>query len=142
MIDDALIQAMIHIESAGDPYAVSPAGAKGLMQLMDPTGEELWAKLGYPGKYDPFDADKNVEMGRYYIEHLYYKFHDEKLALAAYNWGQGRVKKLIEKLGSNDWEYLSKSWLVPKETRNYVQKVLKKREEILLSESQKEEQVH
>ncbi len=103
-VDSALISAVIHAESGGDPNAVSPAGAKGLMQLMDTTAADL-------GVRDSFDAKENIMSGAKYLRQLLDRFGDEKLAVAAYNAGPGAV----ERHGG-----------VPPfaETRAYVKKVL------------------
>lgn len=85
-IDSALVLAVIKQESGGDPKAVSPAGAKGLMQLMDSTAE----KLGTPKVFNPHD---NIDSGTRYLKQMLDRFSDVKLALAAYNAGPGNVEK-------------------------------------------------
>ncbi len=103
-LDSALIRAVIAAESGGNPRAVSPAGAKGLMQLMDTTAADMGVK-------EPFDARENIMSGTKYLRRLIDRFGDLKLALAAYNAGPGTV----ERHGG-----------VPPyaETRAYVEKVL------------------
>ncbi len=85
-VDSALVFAVIKEESGGDARAVSPAGAKGLMQLMDGTAEEM----GTPKVFNPQD---NIESGTRYLKQMLDKFGDIKLALAAYNAGPGNVEK-------------------------------------------------
>ncbi len=86
-IDPALVAAMITQESGGDPEAVSPAGARGLMQLMPATARML-------GVEDVFDPQQNLSGGVRYISQLLERFGgDEKLALAAYNAGPGTVDR-------------------------------------------------
>lgn len=127
----ALIQRMIAAESSGNPNAESPKGAKGIMQLMDKTGKELWKDLGYEGEYDPFDKNKNLHMGITYLNSQLVGFNgDTRLAVAAYNAGPGTVSKAVnkaqEKTGRSDWntvkEYLPKG--VAEETVPYVEKIM------------------
>jgi soluble lytic murein transglycosylase-like protein len=102
-LDSALISSVIRAESSGDPQAVSPTGAKGLMQLADSTAQELEVS-------DPFDPDENIRAGSRYLRRMLDRFGDLELALAAYNAGPGNVAKYDG---------------VPPfaETRNYVKKV-------------------
>lgn len=81
-----LLAAVIWVESAGNPRAVSPAGAQGLMQLMPATAQML-------GVSDPFDPRENVLAGSRYLEQLWRRFGELPLALAAYNAGPGRVER-------------------------------------------------
>lgn len=116
-----LVSAMIQQESAGNPDAVSPKGAQGLMQLMPATGKELAKKRGVA--YDPFDPEQNVMLGTDYIQSLQSRYGDDRLALIAYNWGMGNLDKLIKRLGTNDFELLFSH--LPTETKNYVTKIMR-----------------
>jgi len=103
-VDDALIRAIIHAESAYQPEALSPKGAQGLMQIMPATQAELQIA-------DVFDPLSNIEGGTRYLSSLLQQFDQSvELATAAYNAGPGAVR-----------EYGG----VPpyKETREYVRRV-------------------
>jgi soluble lytic murein transglycosylase-like protein len=85
-IDSALLMAMIEVESGGNPQAVSPKGATGLMQLMPGTGQRH-------GASNLFDPRQNVAAGARYLRELTRQFGELPLALAAYNAGEGAVQK-------------------------------------------------
>ena len=83
----AFIKAVIRVESAFDPHAVSHAGAMGLMQLMPRTAESLNCA-------DPFDPRQNIMAGTQYLRILTDRYNgDMNLTLAAYNAGSGAVAR-------------------------------------------------
>ncbi len=89
-IDHRLFYALIKQESAWIPYAISPAGARGLTQIMPSTG------MGECG-LEPevlLDPYYNLYCGAYYFSKLLRRFQDVQLALAAYNSGPTRVARL------------------------------------------------
>ncbi|GAB4421865.1 MAG: hypothetical protein OHK0021_25250 [Bryobacter sp.] len=85
-LDPRLAQSVLAVESAYNQYATSPKGAMGYMQLMPGTAKMLGVKNAY-------DAQQNIEAGVRYLRYLKTKFQDERLVLAAYNAGEGAVKK-------------------------------------------------
>ena len=98
-IDPNLVLAVIHIESRGNSFALSPVGAMGMMQIMPPTGEELAAQLDIPwrGAQTLFDPLANIRMGVAYLKQLESRYGNMKTALAAYNWGPGRIDSKIRR---------------------------------------------
>lgn len=118
-----LVKAVIGAESAFNPKAISPVGAAGLMQLMPGTAKGLGLKLE-----ERFDPDKNVEAGSRYLQQQINRFKDEKLALAAYNWGPENIAKAEKKLKAEGepvtWENIKSIAKVPGETREYVDRVM------------------
>jgi soluble lytic murein transglycosylase-like protein len=100
-----LVRAVIQVESAFNPRAVSPKGAMGLMQLMPATAARF-------GVIDPFNPAENIRAGVHYLRTLLDKYNDnEQLALAAYNAGP----RAVDKYGSKIPPY--------KETQRYVQRI-------------------
>ncbi len=104
-LDPKLVRAIIYVESAENPVAVSPKGAQGLMQLMPGTAEEV-------GVDHPLRPRDNIRGGVGYLAGLVHDFDGQlELALAAYNAGPGAVRKY--------------GGIPPyRETQNYVKKVL------------------
>jgi soluble lytic murein transglycosylase-like protein len=86
-LDPKLLHALVIVESAYRPDAVSHAGAGGLAQLMPATAAGL-------GVRDRFDPAENVAGGAAYLAQQILRFGDLRLALAAYNAGPGRVARL------------------------------------------------
>jgi soluble lytic murein transglycosylase-like protein len=104
-IPEALVRAVIRVESNFDPRAVSHANAQGLMQLIPATAERMLVS-------DPFDARQNVLGGTRYLRVLANLFNGNlQLTLAAYNAGEGAV---IKYRGIPPYE----------ETQSYVTKVM------------------
>lgn len=103
-VDPALVKAVMHVESAFNPHAVSHKGAQGLMQVMPETGQRY-------GAVDLFDPVQNVEAAVRYLKDLQRMFkNNTPLVLAAYNAGENAV---LRHRGIPPYN----------ETRDYVRKV-------------------
>jgi soluble lytic murein transglycosylase-like protein len=104
-VDPLLVHSVIQVESNYNPYAVSPKGAQGLMQLMPGTARRF-------GVSNSFDPAENIDGGVRYLKYLSTLFpQDPRLAIAAYNAGEGAV-----------WKY---NFQIPpyRETEHYVSRV-------------------
>jgi soluble lytic murein transglycosylase len=114
-LDPALLAAVIYQESKFRKNAKSSSGAIGLMQLKPETAEGIAIRTGGSRfrTSDLYDPEINIRYGSWYLRHLLDKYHDEKLALAAYNAGQRNVDR---------WREEGKG-IQFSETRAYVDKV-------------------
>lgn len=125
-VDPYLIGAVIRIESNFNPYAISPKGAMGLMQIMPTTGSWAADKIGLDNFYIEklYVSEVNIEIGSWYLKNLNKQFNEDiPLVLAAYNGGSGNVSNwLLDKRFSKDGETLDHIPFL--ETRNYIKKVL------------------
>ena len=103
-VEEAIVRAIIHAESAYRPHVVSPKNAQGLMQLIPATARRF-------GVRDAFDPAQNIDGGVQYLAFLLKRYqNDLTLAAAAYNAGEGAVDRY-------------KGVPPYKETRNYVARV-------------------
>lgn len=96
-LEPSLVLAVMHVESRYYNFAVSPVGAIGLMQVMPETGEELATKLGihWVGPQTLFDPTTNIRLGVAYLRELSDRYGSLPMALAAYNWGPGRIDRRL-----------------------------------------------
>ncbi len=85
-VSPLLVDSVIQVESNYNPYAISPKGAQGLMQLMPATARRF-------GVTNSFDPQQNVEGGVRYLKFLQETFQNDRLAVAAYNAGEKAVAK-------------------------------------------------
>ncbi|MEZ0242349.1 MAG: lytic transglycosylase domain-containing protein, partial [Sphingomonas sp.] len=108
-LPDALIRAVIAVESNFMVYAVSPKGARGLMQITPGTWEEL--RQRYALGADPFDPCDNIFAGSAYLRELLDRYGDPGF-LGAYNAGPGRYES-----------YLNGTRPLPSETIDYMARV-------------------
>jgi soluble lytic murein transglycosylase-like protein len=102
-LDPDLVMAVIEVESAGYHLAESHVGAMGLMQLLPSTGKELAGKLSieWKGPDTLFDPIINIRLGTAYLRELADRYDGNvSTALAAYNWGPGRIDRRIRR-GAN-----------------------------------------
>lgn len=152
-IDPALGLAVAAAESNFNPLAISQDGfeSKGLFQLLDTTGSELHEQAGYKMKYNPFSPELNVDLGMGYLRRLHELFsvsselgsgasttaaanssNLEKLAVAAFNAGEGRVasaQSRAAKLGGDPTRYADVEPYLPEITKQYVTRVMQFREQ-------------
>ncbi|WP_035716579.1 lytic transglycosylase domain-containing protein [Azorhizobium doebereinerae] len=100
------IRAVLQAESGGDPHAVSPAGAMGLMQIMPATWDALRVHHGLGT--DPFDPRDNIFAGAAYLRQLHDRYGSIRAMLAAYNAGPSRYEASLS------------GKPLPPETRTYI----------------------
>lgn len=107
-LEPHLVAAVIEVESAGRPQAVSHVGALGLMQILPATGRELAQKHGVPwaGPHTLFDPAINVKLGAAYLRELTNRYGDVSIALAAYNWGPGVIDRRLREGTTLPSEYI------------------------------------
>jgi|Deesub1362B_J571_1020462.scaffolds.fasta_scaffold00331_20 membrane-bound lytic murein transglycosylase F len=133
-------------ESNLEPQAVSPCGARGIMQLMPATAEELGVK-------DPFDPEENIFAGTRYLRRMWDIFKKELMpdrwyfALGAYNAGPGNIiqaQKIAKQRGLVDYDWGAITCVLPvitghhaAETINYVARVKRIYSDLTLSEYKK-----
>lgn len=146
-VDPTLATAVAEAESGFDPKAISKDGheSKGLFQLLDDTGRDLLGRINKEEEYDPFNPEQNAELGISYLRYLHDLFNAEKnlpngkatrpaadsaslekLAVAAYNAGEGRVSSAqaaAMKDGFNPGDYYHVAPYLPETTQQYVSKV-------------------
>jgi soluble lytic murein transglycosylase len=127
-LDPVLVAALIRQESNFNPLATSPAGARGLMQLMPAVGKAVAETKGI-GPWDPdllYQPATNIKLGTAHLSGLVRKYPEVVKVLAAYNAGESRVAKWSGKAGAGDPEVFTER--IPfVETRDYVRTILRNR---------------
>ena len=122
IITDKLIQAIITIESGGDPNAIGKNGEIGLIQISSIVVKEFHQIICEPHCNDIFalyDPKTNIALGTWYLKrlHNHYKCETLEQILCAYNWGIGNLRKI-----DMDW---TKS---PSKVKRYISRVKKEME--------------
>lgn len=118
---------LAEVESSFNPEATSPAGAVGLYQLMPATARNLGLSTSFPDERR--DPEKSARAAAVYLRQLQQKLGDWRLALAAYNAGEGRIRKTLEQRKARRFDEIAPH--LPAETQFYVPKfeaVLRRRE--------------
>ena len=125
-VPESFLLAVARQESAFDPEARSPANARGLMQLMQPTAEHVARRIGLPppSASDLYDSALNIQLGGHHLAALMERYDNRRpLVAAAYNAGEHRVDRWIRDASGTDMDV----WIetIPfRETRDYVKNVL------------------
>src|SRR5271157_1124365 len=117
------IVSVVVVESGSRTNALSPKGALGLWQLMPDTARR-YGLVVTPSRDERLDVERSTRAAARYLRDLYQQFGSWPLALAAYNAGEQRVQRAVERAGITDFIQLSSQRLLPQETRNYVPAVL------------------
>ncbi len=111
---------LAQVESLFKPHAVSRAKAKGIWQFERATAIRYGLKVTRDVD-ERSDPEKSTRAAARYLKDLFGMFKDWNLALAAYNWGEGKVQRLMESTGISDfWELVNLKKKVPLETKNHV----------------------
>jgi len=119
--EDLVYKALI--ESGMNPRAYSRARAVGMWQFMSWTGRKYGLEVSYwlDERRDPI---RSTEAAIGYLSDLYDEFGSWYLAAAAYNAGEGRVRRSIARTGHDDYWSLVRARALPRETRNHVPKII------------------
>lgn len=126
--DPNLIYAIIKQESKFNKDAISSSGAKGLMQIMDTTAQDMVKSIDSISdeNYDIYDPYTNIFIGTKYISYLINHFDGNYyLAITAYNAGMGNMEKWLNKPYTEYTNYSEVYEIIEyKETRNYITNVI------------------
>jgi soluble lytic murein transglycosylase-like protein len=121
----SLVAAIIRQESAFDPRATSPVGAKGLMQLMPATARETAKRLDRSCSGDAlYDPELSIELGAAYLRQLLDSFDGNvELAVAGYNGGPNRIRRMWNEIPDAEMDDFVENMTLD-ESRDYVKRVL------------------
>jgi peptidoglycan lytic transglycosylase len=129
-LDPSFVAALIRQESNFNPGATSPAGARGLAQVMPELGQRLARELNYP-VWDPvllYQPDVSIQLGAVHLRELFGRYDQRTHILAAYNAGTSRVELWSKRIGVDDPEVFAER-ISFVETRDYV-RIIQRNEEI------------
>jgi soluble lytic murein transglycosylase-like protein len=115
--------AVAFVESGFNPLALSSKGARGIWQFMPSTARRYGLKVE-PISDHRTNPEHSTRAAARYLRDLYKQFGDWKLALAAYNAGENRIQRIIDKRGIRNFDEMARRGYLPAETRNYVPAVL------------------
>ena len=127
-LEPSFVAGVICTESKFREEAVSRAGARGLMQIMPATGQEIAEALGVPFKVeDLFDPETSIRFGCYYLREQLDRFdQNAAVALAAYNAGPNKASEWLREYGLDSKGRIA--YIPYEETKNYVNRVLQAQE--------------
>ena len=117
------IAALVLVESAGQPTALSPKGARGIWQFMPETARRFGLTVNNETD-ERLDVQRSTRAAAQYLRSLHSRFDNWSLALAAYNAGEKVVEKAVVTSGSRDFALLRSRRLIPAETGAYVPAVM------------------
>ncbi len=115
------LSAVALVESGGQPFAVSPKGARGVWQLLPETARR-YGLIVTATRDERTDVEKSTRAAARYLRDLYEQFGDWRLAFAAYNAGEQRVDRALLHAGKPNFENIER--VLPQETRDYVPAVV------------------
>jgi len=114
---------MAHVESAYKVTAYSRARAKGVFQFIAATGKRYGLRIDY-WVDERSDPEKAARAATRYLTDLYEEFGDWYLAMAAYNAGEGKIRRALRNSGKKDFWGIAKTRHIRRETKNYVPAII------------------
>ncbi len=115
------LSAVALVESGGQPFAMSPRGARGVWQFMPDTARR-YGLMVTPTRDDRTDVEKSTRAAARYLRDLYQQFGDWRLAFAAYNAGEQRIGRALLRDGAATYDKIEPT--LPQDTRDYVPAVV------------------
>ena len=112
---------LAYIESGCNPFATSPAGAAGIWQFMKLTAKKYGLKINY-WVDERRDFIKSTHAAAQYLKTLYKKFGDWRIAIASYNLGESRLRRILKARNFADYWQVINSDRIPAETNAYLPK--------------------
>jgi membrane-bound lytic murein transglycosylase D len=117
------LAAVVLVESAAQPFAISVRQARGLWQLIPETARQYGLEVRRD-RDERVQIENSTHAAAHYLRDLYRRFEDWPLALAAYNAGPDAIQKALDRSKAANFWQLSSGNLLPQETRSYVPAVL------------------